>query len=128
MVPRTGRARPEGWRRRPAVLPLVLGMPHRGVVARIFAVMHLGLVMTGGGARSAYQVGAVRAIAQILAPGPMPFDVVTGISAGAINSVALASGAEDFQGTTEAACGGTSGPGGFAGSRSRPRTTIPAPG
>jgi len=64
--------------------------------------MHLGLVMTGGGARSAYQVGAVRAIAQILPPGPMPFNVVTGISAGAINSVALASGAEDFRGATEA--------------------------
>jgi NTE family protein len=64
--------------------------------------MHRGLVLTGGGARSAYQVGMLRAIARIVPPGSLPFDVVTGISAGAINSVAMASGAEDFQGTAEA--------------------------
>lgn len=57
---------------------------------------HVGLVLTGGGARAAYQVGAVRALAEILGPGPLPFDVVSGISAGAINGVALATDAEDF--------------------------------
>jgi NTE family protein len=57
---------------------------------------HTGLVLTGGGARAAYQVGAVRAIAEITGPGPLPFDVIAGISAGAINGVALATGAEDF--------------------------------
>ncbi|HET6436808.1 MAG TPA: patatin-like phospholipase family protein [Anaeromyxobacter sp.] len=62
---------------------------------------HLGLVLTGGGARSAYQVGALRALALMLPQGPLPFDVLAGISAGAINAVALGSGAEDFQGTTE---------------------------
>ncbi len=71
-------------------------MPQRGDVARIFIGMHLGLVLTGGGARSAYQVGAMRAIARILQTPTLPFDVVTGISAGAINAVALASGADDF--------------------------------
>jgi len=59
-------------------------------------VVHTGLVLTGGGARSAYQVGAVRALAEIVGPGQMPFDVIAGISAGAINGIALATGAEDF--------------------------------
>ena len=44
----------------------------------------------------------MRAIATMLGSGPLPFDVVTGISAGAINSVALASGADDFAATAEA--------------------------
>lgn len=57
---------------------------------------HVGLVLTGGGARAAYQVGAVRAMAEILGPGPSPFDVLSGISAGAINAIALATGADDF--------------------------------
>ena len=60
-----------------------------------------GLVLTGGGARSSYQVGAVRALADIVDPGPIPFGVIAGISAGAINAVALASGAEDFRRTAE---------------------------
>src|SRR5512142_880536 len=63
--------------------------------------MHLGLALTGGGARSAYQVGVMRALSRIVPPGPVPFDVLAGISAGAINVVALASGAEDFQDTAE---------------------------
>ncbi len=57
---------------------------------------HTGIVLTGGGARSAYQVGAIRALAEIVGPGPIPFDVITGISAGAINGIVLATGAEDF--------------------------------
>jgi NTE family protein len=63
--------------------------------------MNLGLVLTGGGARSAYQVGALRALARVLPPGPLPFGVLAGISAGAISAVALASGAEDFQRSAE---------------------------
>jgi NTE family protein len=59
-------------------------------------VSHVGLVLTGGGARAAYQVGALKALAEIVGPGPSPFDVVAGISAGAINGVVLATGAEDF--------------------------------
>ena len=62
---------------------------------------HVGLVLTGGGARAAYQVGAMRALCEILGPGPMPFDVIAGISAGAINGVALATGAEDLAAATE---------------------------
>ncbi len=62
---------------------------------------HTGLVLTGGGARAAYQVGAVRALAEIAGPGQMPFGVIAGISAGAINGIALAAGAQDFQTSSE---------------------------
>ena len=62
---------------------------------------HVGLVLTGGGARAAYQVGALGALSEILGPGPLPFDVVSGISAGAINGVVLATGAEDFRRAAE---------------------------
>ena len=47
------------------------------------------LVLTGGGARAAYQVGVLRAIARLLPE--TTFDVITGVSAGAINAAFLAS-------------------------------------
>ena len=47
------------------------------------------LVLTGGGARAAYQVGVLRAIARHLPEAK--FDIITGVSAGAINAVFLAS-------------------------------------
>jgi len=48
----------------------------------------LGLVMGGGGARAAYQVGCLRALAKVYPDLEIP--VVTGVSAGAINAVHLA--------------------------------------
>lgn len=64
----------------------------------------VGLLLTGGGARAAYQVGVLEAIADIrLACGagnqPNPFPIITGTSAGAINASALACGADDFDAT-----------------------------
>lgn len=56
----------------------------------------LGLVMTGGGARAAYQVGVVRAIYEITKKDQNLFDIITGNSAGAINSTYLASNAKDW--------------------------------
>lgn len=60
-----------------------------------------GLLLTGGGARAAYQVGVLEAIADIrkacnMGEGPNPFPIITGTSAGAINAAALACGADDF--------------------------------
>ncbi|MXX73882.1 MAG: patatin [Holophagales bacterium] len=49
----------------------------------------MGLVLTGGGARAAYQVGLVRHLAKRLPD--FHFDVLTGVSAGAINASFLAS-------------------------------------
>ncbi len=55
------------------------------------------LVLTGGGARAAYQVGVLRALAHILPHGKSnPFPIVCGTSAGAINAAAIAAGANDF--------------------------------
>jgi NTE family protein len=48
------------------------------------------LVLTGGGARAAYQVGALCGIAE-RAGGDLAFPIITGISAGAINAASLAS-------------------------------------
>jgi len=57
----------------------------------LFFVNRQALVLSGGGARAAYQVGVLRAIADWLPPGrPCPFEVLVGTSAGAINATALA--------------------------------------
>jgi NTE family protein len=61
----------------------------------------VGLVLSGGGARAAYQVGALRALADISGPGPGPFRVVAGLSAGAINGTAVAIGVDDFRRATD---------------------------
>ncbi|QGW76477.1 patatin-like phospholipase family protein [Pseudomonas alkylphenolica] len=56
-----------------------------------------GLILSGGGARAAYQVGVLAGIADLLPPGAAnPFPVIVGTSAGAINAVTLASGATHF--------------------------------
>ena len=57
----------------------------------------IGLVLPGGGARAAYQVGVLRGIAELLPQGmPTPFPVIAGTSAGAINAAMVASHAQDF--------------------------------
>src|SRR5690242_12892971 len=56
-----------------------------------------GLVLTGGGARAAYQVGAPKAVRELLrAPERNPFPIVCGTSSGAINAATLAVFADDF--------------------------------
>ncbi len=72
-----------------------------------------GLILSGGGARAAYQVGVLQAVAQIrrealatrsergrdagaAATGTNPFPIIAGTSAGAINAAALAARADDF--------------------------------
>jgi len=55
------------------------------------------LVLPGGGARGAFQVGVLKAISEMLPKGsPNPFAVLSGTSAGAINTVVLASKARRF--------------------------------
>ena len=57
----------------------------------------VGIIMSGGGARVAYQVGVLRAIAAILPRGAAnPFAIICGTSAGAINATSLASNADRF--------------------------------
>lgn len=54
------------------------------------------LVLPGGGARSAYQAGVLKAIAKLRGDKPNPFPLMCGVSAGAINAVAMASHAHEF--------------------------------
>lgn len=58
----------------------------------------IGLVLSGGGARAAYQVGVLTAINRILPKrAANPFDVITGSSAGAINGAAIAASAAQYR-------------------------------
>jgi len=57
----------------------------------------LGLVLAGGGARAAYQVGVLQAIREMLPePEANPFHIICGTSAGAVNAGSLAVYADDF--------------------------------
>lgn len=57
-----------------------------------------GLILSGGGARAAYQVGVLKAVHNILPKSNYnPFDIISGTSAGAINGIAMASYAENYR-------------------------------
>lgn len=67
----------------------MLDAPRRGEIA---------VLLPGGGARAAYQVGALRAVARILGRDrATPFRIVCGTSAGAINAASLAVHADSFR-------------------------------
>lgn len=56
-----------------------------------------GLILTGGGARAAYQVGVLLAVAKLSSnPRRNPFPILCGTSAGAINAASIACVADDF--------------------------------
>ncbi|WP_283743016.1 patatin-like phospholipase family protein [Sideroxydans sp. CL21] len=58
----------------------------------------IGLILTGGGARAAYQVGVLKAIAEFMPRRARnPFQVICGTSAGALNAVTLAVNAQHFR-------------------------------
>ena len=58
----------------------------------------LAIVMTGGGARAAYQIGVLKAIAEMLpSDAPSPFTIICGTSAGAINAASLAAKSDHFK-------------------------------
>ena len=63
----------------------------------------VGLVMTGGGARGAYQAGVLKRIGELkrVRTHGNPFPIIGGASAGAINGVALATGCDDFASATQ---------------------------
>ena len=54
------------------------------------------LILPGGGARGAYQVGVLKAVSELTVAGLNPFPVICGTSAGSINAVVLASHAHEF--------------------------------
>ena len=55
------------------------------------------LILPGGGARGAYQVGVIKAISELIQHERNPFPVICGTSAGAINAAVLASHAHEFK-------------------------------
>ncbi len=60
-----------------------------------------GLILSGGGARAAYQAGVLQAISRILGEAGWPaarnpFEIICGTSAGALNAAGLACRADDF--------------------------------
>ena len=64
--------------------------------------MYPSLVLSGGGARGAYQVGALRALTEIVPnTSELPFPIVVGTSAGSITTAFLAAGADRFSDTVE---------------------------
>src|SRR5690606_9999406 len=70
---------------------------HRGADLDTTGRPKVGLILTGGGARAAYQVGVLRALTELVPPGRSPFPVICGTSAGAINAAVMAMDAGSFQ-------------------------------
>ena len=70
---------------------------------RVMADKLLGLAMTGGGARGAYQAGVLKRIGEIprVQTHGNPFPIIGGASAGAINGAALAAGSNEFSQATK---------------------------
>jgi len=54
------------------------------------SVTRAGLILTGGGARAAYQVGVLKALSQIYRRPEWPFPIIVGTSAGAVAASILA--------------------------------------
>ena len=63
--------------------------------------MTAGLILTGGGARAAYQAGVLKAISQQYPGLDNPFKIICGSSAGALNAVGLAAGSDHFASSIE---------------------------
>ena len=57
----------------------------------------VGLLLTGGGSRSAYQVGVLLALAELLPRSRNPFQVIVGTSAGAVAASVLAAEAHHWR-------------------------------
>ncbi len=63
--------------------------------------MTAGLILTGGGARGAYQAGVLKAISEQFPGFDYPFPVICGSSAGALNAVGLGGGGRIFRHSVE---------------------------
>lgn len=63
----------------------------------------IGLVLTAGGARGAYQAGVLKRIGELrsMRGRPSPFQIVAGASAGAINGSMIAAASADFADSTQ---------------------------
>ena len=74
------------------------GASANNTTAEPSAARKTALILPGGGARAAYQIGVLKALAeQNPRPQHNPFPILSGTSAGALNAVGLASGEGGFQ-------------------------------
>ncbi|MCE3251936.1 MAG: patatin-like phospholipase family protein [Cellvibrio sp.] len=65
--------------------------------------MKTALILSGGGARAAYQVGVLQALAEVLPDDcENPFPIICGTSAGAINALAIAAHKGNFKSAVNA--------------------------
>ncbi len=62
----------------------------------------VALTLAGGGARGAYEAGALAAVAELAPTDALPFQILTGSSSGALNATFLASRADDFRAAARA--------------------------
>ena len=61
--------------------------------------MKSALILSGGGARAAYQAGVLKAVSELCPDKSRnPFDIICGTSSGALNAAKLACDAKDFSG------------------------------
>ena len=61
----------------------------------------VGLYLAGGGARGAFQAGVIKGIYHILKVQNVPFELISGVSAGGGNACILAQNADHFKKATE---------------------------
>src|SRR5579862_6155382 len=78
--------------------------PHPSPHPRLEVGTTVGLVLPGGGARAAYQVGVLKAIAELMPGAPNPFPVIVGTSAGAVSAAVLATEAFRWHRAVDALC------------------------
>ncbi len=78
--------------------------PNPSLHPRLGVGTTVGLVLPGGGARAAYQVGVLQAIAELLPGAPNPFQVIVGTSAGAVSAAVLATEAFRWHRAVDSLC------------------------
>lgn len=85
----------------PTLVPSLADADRHNAIGPASNIGQTGLLLSGGGARAAYQAGVLDTIADLrraqgLQYGPNPFPILTGTSAGAINVAALACHSDAF--------------------------------
>lgn len=77
----------------------------KGSEKSLVPVQNSALVLSGGGARAAYQAGVLKALAEVVPEdNPRPFRIICGTSAGAMNAMMLAAHPGTFKEAIESMC------------------------
>jgi NTE family protein len=78
-------------------------LTRHGFLMKILYMQKTALILSGGGARGAYQVGVLKGLSEIFKALKIenPFQILSGTSAGAINTAQIAASPDDFDTTVE---------------------------